>query len=77
MHCKQYSIFFSVMYDIMSFAGSEARDWRRVMENGKRTRVSLGHTEGCKAGLQLGLETMRLVSPVDIQLNVGWGGGRN
>lgn len=51
MHCKQYSVFSSVMYDIMSFAAREALNWRRVVENGKRTRVSLGHTEGCKAGL--------------------------
>lgn len=66
----------------MSFAGSEAQGWSRMVENGKRTKVLLGHTEKMQdwaaAGIgDHGSVVATFTTPVDVQLNVGCGGRRN
>lgn len=52
-----------------------------MVENGKRTRVSLD-PQKVQGRVAAGIGDHRSVvatftSPVDVRLNVGWGGGRN
>lgn len=57
----------------MSFAESEAQDWRRMVENSKRTKALLRHTERRKAGIgDHGSDVATFTTPVDVQMNVGW-----